>query len=418
MRIPDVRRVGFSTAHVTRKGAAATTKAAMRTGACPMATPSLGTAGANEGRWDAIHGKDARGGTDEDLKEHANASSIASSGSAARSAAWRANALAGERLELRKNMSLEELTQDDVLHRGSSALALDRAAALQSAAEQGAHASKQTFLPSSGVSNVVRAGMSMASFRKLVVQAGLTGPQLRDSKHKNKNTRLTPAAADVAFALARAPGAYEMTWGEFLSAIGRLAQTLDESFGDVALRLRKVGAPKPTRRPPPAPRVSFVPAPCSKPTSGNAHPGVFDVETYASACDNAHASVVRGSVEHAAVVLSPTLAYENLSHSVAAEFEPKETEFSRLGPDSLSLRKQTLVQTFVSTKRVDRAREFSRLESLDLQNREYSPTLPQNSRGASTWRLETSRLDMGNSLVASLRASAYYDRDAHARREK
>jgi hypothetical protein len=54
-RVPDARRVAFGTAHASRAAAARATARARERGDA-LGLPSLGTAGADEGRWEAIHG--------------------------------------------------------------------------------------------------------------------------------------------------------------------------------------------------------------------------------------------------------------------------------------------------------------------------------------------------------------------------
>ena len=404
MRVPDARFIGFSSAHVSRVAAAETTRRAMegeKNDNNAMALPSLGTAGRNEGKWEEIHGRIGVG--DKSTGENTS-NSIATLGASARAAASMATALDANRYERRKGMSHEALAEDEVYHRGSSALALERAAALASTARQGAAVQSKAYLPSNAP-NSLRAGISMEQFRKLVVQAGLTGPQL---KNKSKNYRLTPAAADVAFALSRAPDSNEMTWGEFLNAVGRIGHDLEMTFGDVALRLRAVGAPKPERRGPPKERVTFVPAPERQKKKKI----VFDVDAFARACDDAHVLVVESvwanshveSLERHRLSVSPERSEETHVVVPTEAFEESLEKESLLMEDPYSRRKETLASTLASTRRFDTTQS-------------PSPTLEPETL-TSTWRVDTSRLDMGTSLVASLRASAFYERGANKGREK
>ena len=57
-RAPDARRVAFGAAHASRDAAAFATARARVCGDA-LGLPSLGTAGVNEGRWEAIHGTHA-----------------------------------------------------------------------------------------------------------------------------------------------------------------------------------------------------------------------------------------------------------------------------------------------------------------------------------------------------------------------
>ena len=200
---------------------------------------SMGLAGPNEGRWEAIHGVDGEPlGAAESLAAERRAAMVSSSSSAAeaRACANRARADAERREAARLRMTPEERVEDDVMHRGSTAR---KTAALRASQEAGragleAHASRL-------VAPDRRAGASAANFRKWFAESGL----LCDA--------LTPASLDVLHATSRAPGSGdEVTWGEFLRAVARAAELLDAPFGAVASALIAVGPPR--RRYLPTPR--------------------------------------------------------------------------------------------------------------------------------------------------------------------
>lgn len=200
---------------------------------------SMGLAGPNEGRWEAIHGVDGEPlGAAESLAAERRAAMVSSSSAAAeaRASASRARADAERREAARSRMTPEERVEDDVMHRGSTAR---KTAALRASEEAGragveAHASRL-------VAPDRRAGASAANFRKWFSESGL----LCDA--------LTPASLDVLHATSRAPGSGdEVTWGEFLRAVARAAELLDAPFGAVASALIAVGPPR--RRYLPTPR--------------------------------------------------------------------------------------------------------------------------------------------------------------------
>jgi hypothetical protein len=65
------------------------------------------------------------------------------------------------------------------------------------------------------------AGISQANWRKMCNEAGLLGDAF------------APAAVDIVYARCRAPGSDVMTWGEFLRAVGYVAEQTGAMYGNV-----------------------------------------------------------------------------------------------------------------------------------------------------------------------------------------
>ena len=330
-RVPDARRVAFGAAHASRDaGARATARARERGDA--LGLPSLGTAGANEGRWEAIHGT-------------RTPSAVGASTSAPRAG--------------------------------------------------GSH------------------GMSLDAFKTLVVQAGLTGDgRTRGERSIDAidafdigNTKstierrprpFTAAAAEVAFATARAGGGHDLSWGAFLDALALVASAAGRTVGDVALRVREVKRPLASSagRAPPVPRVTYVPEPPR--ARGSAAADGFDVDAFARGCDDAHAEIALSAIRTHPDALEETSGFDGGVRS------PPASE----GTDGVG-----------SPPRADAffaARETSVSQRLSEETSgTHSPRFPSL---ASTWQNRTSGprdLDLGTlgtSLVASLRASEYYRR--------
>ena len=267
---PDTRAIGFSSAYALPAGSlarrtarafgaddaetAASSRGAASVGFVAAAkaggfapgsaaafavSRSAGFAGPNEGRWEAIHGVDGEpldAAASAAAERRAATVSSSSSAAAARASARRAREDAERRESARSRMTREELVEDDVMHRGSSARRASTSRALEDAGRLGAkaHASRL-------VAPDRRAGASLANFRKWFSESGL----LCDT--------FTPASLDVLHATCRAPGSGdEVTWGEFLRAVARAAELLDAPFGAVASALIAVGPPR--RRYLPTPR--------------------------------------------------------------------------------------------------------------------------------------------------------------------
>ena len=323
-RVPDARRVAFGAAHASRDaGARATARARARGDA--LGLPSLGTAGANEGRWEAIHG---------------TPSAVGASTSAPRAG--------------------------------------------------GSH------------------GMSLDAFKTLVVQAGLTGDgRTRGERSIDAidafdigNTKstierrprpFTAAAAEVAFATARAGGGHDLSWGAFLDALALVASAAGRTVGDVALRVREVKRPLASSagRAPPVPRVTYVPEPPR--ARGSAAADGFDVDAFARGCDDAHAEIAPSAIR-----THPRL--EETSGFDGGVRSPPASE----GTDGVGSPPRADA-FFARETRVSRVSESPTSGT-------HSPRFPSL---ASTWQNRTSKLDLGTlgtSLVASLRASEYYRR--------
>ena len=326
-RVPDARRVAFGAAHASRDaGARATARARARGDA--MGLPSLGTAGANEGRWEAIHG---------------TPSAVGASTSAPRAG--------------------------------------------------GSH------------------GMSLDAFKTLVVQAGLTGDgRTRGERSIDAidafdigNTKstierrprpFTAAAAEVAFATARAGGGHDLSWGAFLDALALVASAAGRTVGDVALRVREVKRPLASSagRAPPVPRVTYVPEPPR--ARGSAAADGFDVDAFARGCDDAHAEIALSAIRTHPDALEETSGFDGGVRSPPAS--------EGTGPRGSPPR----ADAFFAARETSVSREVS-----EETSGTHSPRFP--SRLASTWQNRTSKLDLGTlgtSLVASLRASEYYRR--------
>ena len=331
-RVPDARRVAFGTAHASRAAAARATARARARGDA-LGLPSLGTAGAGEGRWEATHG----------------------AGSAAPDDASRASA----------------------------------------------------GLDASGVSLPI--GMSLASFKTLIVQAGLTGDGAtrRDTATKETTRRRRPftaAAAEAAFATARADsGRRDLSWGAFLDALALVASATGRTVGDVALRVREVARPPASAagRAPPGPRSAFTkkslksaPEP---PAARNAFwreadfsdARLFDVDAFARGCDDAHAEIFA-------------------SRETRAETDDGGSDGDDGDGDGDG------DGDFFAPASEEKETRGAPVASPRVSPSAASGTSSPTSVGLSpTWRLDTSKLDLGalgTSLVASLRASEYYQR--------
>ena len=102
----------------------------------------------------------------------------------------------------------------------------------------------------------LRAGLSLANFRKLAMESGVCDPGGFGAGPSRAAgaSRLTPAAVDVVFAQSRAKhGGDCLTWGEYLRAVARVAACLgaDVAFGAVAGAFANVGVPRERREPTP-----------------------------------------------------------------------------------------------------------------------------------------------------------------------
>ena len=319
-RVPDARRVAFGTAHASRAAAARATARARERGDA-LGLPSLGTAGADEGRWEAIHGD----------------------------------------------------------------------AAAKRAGDVGASSSPAI-------------GMSLESFKTLIVQAGLTGDGRerndRGARRSASRRPFTAAAAEAAFATARAGDfrVRELSWGAFLDALALVASATGRTLGDVALRVREVNQPLCFEgRAPPVPRVTYVPEP-PRVARTREDRNRFDVDAFARACDEAHVSMRTSSAHR-----------RGAAHSVEEEEEERrrrehrEEEASRRATDDDD-------DDDDDGKRRDET-DAPCGTSAEVFFSEPSVVAPSSPEGlASTWRQHTSKLDLGTSLVASLRASEYYRR--------
>ncbi len=319
-RVPDARRVAFGTAHASRAAAARATARARERGDA-LGLPSLGTAGADEGRWEAIHGD----------------------------------------------------------------------AAAKRAGDVGASSSPAI-------------GMSLESFKTLIVQAGLTGDGRerndRGARRSASRRPFTAAAAEAAFATARAGDfrVRELSWGAFLDALALVASATGRTLGDVALRVREVNQPLCFEgRAPPVPRVTYVPEP-PRVARTREDRNRFDVNAFARACDEAHVSMRTSSAHR-----------RGAAHSVEEEEEERrrrehrEEEASRHATDDDD-------DDDDDGKRRDEtdARSATSAEVFFSEPSVVAPSSPEGL--VSTWRQHTSKLDLGTSLVASLRASEYYRR--------
>ena len=329
-RVPDARRVAFGAAHASRDaGARATARARERGDA--LGLPSLGTAGANEGRWEAIHGKPSAVGA-------------------------------------------------------------------------------STSAPRAGGSH----GMSLDAFKTLVVQAGLTGDGRTRTRERSidaidafdiGNTKstierrprpFTAAAAEVAFATARAGGGHDLSWGAFLDALALVASAAGRTVGDVALRVREVKQPLASSagRAPPVPRVTYVPEPPR--ARGSAAADGFDVDAFARGCDDAHAEIALSAIRTHPDALEETSGFDGIRVRSPPASEGTDGVGSPPRADAF----------FARETRVSRVSESPTSGT-------HSPRFPSL---ASTWQNRTSGprdLDLGTlgtSLVASLRASEYYRR--------
>jgi len=324
--VPDARRVAFGAAHASRDaGARATARARARGDA--LGLPSLGTAGANEGRWEAIHG---------------TPSAVGASTSAPRA---------------------------------------------------GSH------------------GMSLDAFKTLVVQAGLTGDgRTRGERSidaidafdvgntiERRPRPFTAAAAEVAFATARAGGGHDLSWGAFLDALALVASAAGRTVGDVALRVREVKRPLASSagRAPPVPRVAYAPEPPR--ARGSAAADGFDVDAFARGCDDAHAEIAPSAIQ--TIQTHPRLE-ETSGFVDGGVRSPPASEGTGVGspPSADAFFFFAAAETTVSrvSEETSGGTHASRFPSL-----------------ASTWQNRTSKLDLGTlgtSLVASLRASEYYRR--------
>ena len=92
----------------------------------------------------------------------------------------------------------------------------------------------------------LRAGLSLANFRKLAMESGVCDPGGFGAGPSRAAgaSRLTPHAVDVVFAQSRAKhGGDCLTWGEYLRAVARVAACLgaDVAFGAVAGAFASVG---------------------------------------------------------------------------------------------------------------------------------------------------------------------------------
>jgi hypothetical protein len=155
--------------------------------------------------------------------------------------------------------------------------------------------------------------MSLDAFKTLVVQAGLTGDgRTRGERSidaidafdvgntiERRPRPFTAAAAEVAFATARAGGGHDLSWGAFLDALALVASAAGRTVGDVALRVREVKRPlaskKSAGRAPPVPRVAYAPEPPR--ARGSAAADGFDVDAFARGCDDAHAEIAPSAIQ-------------------------------------------------------------------------------------------------------------------------
>jgi hypothetical protein len=320
-RVPDARRVAFGTAHASRAAAARATARARERGDA-LGLPSLGTAGADEGRWEAIHGD----------------------------------------------------------------------AAAKRAGDVGASSSPAI-------------GMSLESFKTLIVQAGLTGDGRerndRGARRSACRRPFTAAAAEAAFATARAGDfrVRELSWGAFLDALALVASATGRTLGDVALRVREVNQPLCFEgRAPPVPRVTYVPEP-PRVARTREDRNRFDVDAFARACDEAHVSMRTSSAHR-----------RGAAHSVEEEEEERRRREHREEEASRRATDDDDDDDDDDGKRRDET-DAPCGTSAEVFFSEPSVVAPSSPEGlASTWRQHTSKLDLGTSLVASLRASEYYRR--------
>ena len=346
-RVPDARRVAFGAAHASRDAAARATARARVCGDA-LGLPSLGTAGVNEGRWEAIHGT--------------HASAIGASSSA----------------------------------------------------------------PRDGTST----GMSLDAFVTLVVQAGLTGDgrtrgersidtidTIGNTIEKSYPRPFTAAAAEVAFATARAGGGDDLSWGAFLDAMALIASATGRTMGDVALRVREVKRPLASSagRAPPVPRVTYVPEPPRARGGGSAAADVFDVDAFARGCDDAHAELAPSAKTHPR--LEGLEGLEGLEEETLQK--PHHSRDERVFRTETTHRFDGGVGSSPASEGTGvgsppRADAFFARETVSRVSEETSGTHASRFPGlASTWQNRTSKLDLGTlgtSLVASLRASEYYRR--------
>jgi hypothetical protein len=320
-RVPDARRVAFGTAHASRAAAARATARARERGDA-LGLPSLGTAGADEGRWEAIHGD----------------------------------------------------------------------ASAKRAGDVGASSSPAI-------------GMSLESFKTLIVQAGLTGDGRerndRGARRSASRRPFTAAAAEAAFATARAGDfrVRELSWGAFLDALALVASATGRTLGDVALRVREVNQPLCFEgRAPPVPRVTYVPEP-PRVARTREDRNRFDVDAFARACDEAHVSMRTSSAHR-----------RGAAHSVEEEEEERRRREHREEEASRRATDDDDDDDDDDGKRRDET-DAPCGTSAEVFFSEPSVVAPSSPEGlASTWRQHTSKLDLGTSLVASLRASEYYRR--------
>ena len=328
-RVPDARRVAVGAAHASRAAAARATARARERGDA-LGLPSLGTAGAYEGRWEAIHGDAAR--------------------------------VAGD----------------------------------------------------GGASSSPAIGMSLESFKTLIVQAGLTG----DGRERKKNDGgarrggscrpFTAAAAEAAFATARAGDfrVRELSWGAFLDALALVASATGRTLGDVALRVREVKQPlRFEGRAPPVPRVTYVPEP-PRVSKSLCEDGVrFDVDAFARACDEAHVSMRTSSAHRRGAARG---VEEEEEERRRRERRTEEEEASRRATDDDEDEDEDDDDDDGKRRAEADARRGTSAEIFFSEPSVVAPSSPEGL--ASTWRQHTSKLDLGTSLVASLRASEYYRR--------
>jgi hypothetical protein len=255
--------------------------------------------------------------------------------------------------------------------------------------------------------------MSLDAFKTLVVQAGLTGDgRTRGERSidaidafdvgntiERRPRPFTAAAAEVAFATARAGGGHDLSWGAFLDALALVASAAGRTVGDVALRVREVKRPLASKKsagraPQWVPRVAYAPEPPR--ARGSAAADGFDVDAFARGCDDAHAEIAPSAIQ--TIQTHPRLE-ETSGLDGGGVRSPPASEGTGVGSPPSADAFFAAAETTVSrvSEETSGGTHASRFPSL-----------------ASTWQNRTSNLGtlgtLGTSLVASLRASEYYRR--------
>jgi hypothetical protein len=231
----------------------------------------------------------------------------------------------------------------------------------------------------------------------------------------------TAAAAEVAFATARANRGGDLSWGAFLDALALVASAAGRTVGDVALRVREVKRPLASsagRAPTRVPRVTYVPEPPRSRASIDISAAAdgFDTDAFARGCDDAYAQIAPSATTH-----RPRLeGLEGLEEGLEEEarqkphhsrddervFRTETSDFDGGRPVSPPVVGSGAGAFFASLETVSRVSE-------ETSGAHPSPRFPGL---ASTWQNRTTanpKLDLGTlgtSLVASLRASEYYRR--------